>query len=265
MTLRSFVQCHRTTTPEFKTTGHYLIPSPSKDLKVRYVSDRCIFAETESSLYRIYIAECLARKDGAIQILNRIGVTYFYGKEIVRGDSLEELQFVIKTPKAYDCLFSRVNGTLHQVVTGNYFYHNSVLFEWYVRSLTSQEYITLFIRNAVTGEETHYIVPQECYRYNSVVKRHPQPFFLRGELYYVSEVMAPAFKDETTEPIPETPRHHEDPHREEKWYVNTQPGDYYVIHAASMRCVATIPVSKVYTTSKSLVFVHEDAIHYFRM
>lgn len=258
--LLPYVMHHRTSTPLFKTTAHYLIPIPHPDMTVRYLTTNCIYGETFSSLYHIYIRERLRNDDRAVQVLTRDSVSYFYHKDIVHGERIVERDFVIETPLRYDVLFSRVNGKLHQVVVGNNFYHEAVLFQWEVRRIPAcRDYYVLFITNVVTREETFYIIPQHFYRFNSQEKRVIQPFYLRNELYYVVKATSVVDKRIHVD-VP-----HEDPHREEKWFEDKSEGEYSVVHAASLKIVATIPVSKVYSTNSSIVFVHGGNIHYFRM
>lgn len=258
--LLPYVMHHSVTTPSFKTTAHYLIPTPHCDLSIRYLSNKCIYGETPSSRYHIYIQERLRNDSRAVQILTRNTATYFYHKDIVYGKEIVEKDFVIETPLKYDVLFSRVNGKLYQVVVGNYFYHEEVLFCWEVRSIPlCYDYYVLFVTNAVTGEETFYIVPQHFYRFNMEEKRLIQPFYLQGQLYYVVKAASV-----TTERRYDNVAHI-DPYRDEKWFEDKSEGDYSVVHAASLKIVATIPVSKVYTTKNSIAFVHNNYIHYFCM
>lgn len=258
--LLPFVMYHRMNTPTFKTSAHYLIPVPHPDISIRYLTKECIYGETMSSRYHIYIQERLRNDERAVQILTRDTATYFYHKDIVHGERIVERDFVIETPLRYDVLFSRVDGKLHQVVVGNYFYHEAVLFSWEVRTVpTCRDYYVLFVTNVVTREEVFYVIPQHFYRFNSQEKRVLQPFYLRDELYYVVKATSVVSKRQHADVV------HEDPHREEKWFEDKSEGDYSVVHAASLKIVATIPVSKVYSTRESIVFVHKDNIHYFRM
>jgi hypothetical protein len=262
ITLRSFVQLHTLRTPEFTTTAHYLIPRCHEELRIRYVDDRRIYAENRESLFRIHIADCIQQKEGAVQILDRFSASYFYDKEIISGPVLREKDFFIETPKTYDFCMSRSNGILSTFMTGNHFYCQGTLYHWYVRSITCREYLVLFVKNMSTETEIHYIIPQHFYRFNRQEKRLVEPFFLRGEIYYVAQCQndirgtkTRCFKDVV----------HEDPHGEEKWFEEKSEGQYHIIHAASIRSVAVIPVSKVYSTQESIVFLHGEYIHYFRM